>query len=216
MVLSGGQFNGGSSATGTVTVIGNVTLSGAHTFTANSNAAATIKIGGNYSQGGTSTFSGSAAPRKIAGNFSLSGGTFTASSGITTIGGSFSRTAGTFAANAGTVIFEASSTPSSSHTLGSSTFATVKVSDGLVGYWNMDEGTGTTATDYGTGASNGTFTNTSGAPWITTSLPSAITFQNPAAGSLDGVNDYVDIAVPGGRDERIVLELQLGQVQRAR
>ena len=196
MVLSGGRFNGGSSATGTVTVTGDVALSGTHIFTANTNAAATIKIGGNYSQAGTSTFSGSAAPRKIAGNFSLSGGTFTASSGITTLGGLFSRTAGTFAANAGTVIFEASSTPSSSHTLGSSTFATVKVSDGLVGYWSMDEGTGTTATDYGTSASNGTFTNTSGAPWITTALPSAITFQNPAAGSLDGINDYVDIASP--------------------
>jgi len=194
MVLSGGQFNGGNGATGTLSVTGNVALSGAHAFTANSNAAATIKIGGNYSQGGTSTFSGSAAPRKVAGNFSLSGGTFTASSGITTLGGVFSRTGGTFAANAGTVIFEASSTPSASHTLGSSTFATVKVSDGLVGYWSMDEGTGTTATDYGTGASNGTFTNTAGAPWITTGLATAITFQNPAAGSLDGVNDYVDIA----------------------
>ena len=194
MALSGGRFNGGSSATGTVTVTGNVALSGAHIFTANSNAAATIKIGGNYSQTGTSTFSASAAPRKIAGNFSLSGGTFTASSTITAIGGAFSRTGGTFAANAGTVIFDASSTPSSSHTLGSSTFATVKVSDGLVGYWSMDEGTGTTATDYGTGASNATFTNTAGAPWITTALPGAITFQNPAAGSLDGVNDYVDIA----------------------
>ena len=58
MALSGGQFNGNSSATGTVTVTGNVTVSGTHTFTANSNAAATIRIGGNYSQGGTSTFSG--------------------------------------------------------------------------------------------------------------------------------------------------------------
>ena len=49
MVLSGGRFIGGSSATGTLTVTGDVTVSGTHIFTANSNAAATIRIGGTLS-----------------------------------------------------------------------------------------------------------------------------------------------------------------------
>jgi hypothetical protein len=55
---------------------------------------------------------------------------------------------------------------------------------GLVGYWNMDEGSGTTAYDASGNGNNGTIY---GAKWTTGKFGSALSF--------DGVDDYVE--VPG-------------------
>jgi len=60
---------------------------------------------------------------------------------------------------------------------------------GLVGYWNMDEGTGTTAYDSSDNSNDGTLTN--GPKWTTDSPP----LQGGAGGGsslqFDGVDDYV-------------------------
>ena len=61
----------------------------------------------------------------------------------------------------------------------------------LVGYWKLDAGQGATAKDFGSGAHDGTLTNSP--LWIKTSLPSTIKFYNPAALDFDGTSDYVDI-----------------------
>ena len=61
---------------------------------------------------------------------------------------------------------------------------------GLVGYWNMDEGTGTTAYDGSDNSNDGTLTN--GPKWTTDSPP----LQGGAGGGsslqFDGDDDYVD------------------------
>ena len=206
--LSSGIYGVEPSGAQTIRVRGNVTVDGILTFTG-STVSTTIDgtletVQGTYNgNGGTTTvgalvvsggtYNGDGGPTTVRGNFTLSAGTFSASTGTTRIGGYATTSGGTFTSNNGTLLLDASSTPAGSHTFNGASLGTVKISDGLVGYWSMDDGTGTTATDLGLGASNGAFTNTSGSPWITSSLPNAITFGNPAAGSLDGNNDYVRI-----------------------
>ncbi len=56
-----------------------------------------------------------------------------------------------------------------------------RLDSGLAGYWAMDNGSGTTATDASTNGNNGTLTN--GPAWTTGQIGSAV--------SLDGVDDYV-------------------------
>src|SRR3989344_5954676 len=55
---------------------------------------------------------------------------------------------------------------------------------GLVGYWNFDEGTGTTA--QGSSGNNNTGILTNGPTWTTGKIGQALNF--------DGVDDYVDVA----------------------
>ena len=62
---------------------------------------------------------------------------------------------------------------------------------GLVGHWNMDEGTGTTAYDGSDNSNNGTLTG--GPKWTTDSAPLQGGSGGGSALKFDGVNDYVDI-----------------------
>ena len=57
---------------------------------------------------------------------------------------------------------------------------------GLTGYWKLDDGSGTTATDSSGNSNNGTLTN--GPTWTTGQIQSAIDF--------DGTDDYVTIPDP--------------------
>ncbi len=57
------------------------------------------------------------------------------------------------------------------------------VSDGLVGYWKLDEGTGLTASDSSGNGNTGTLIN--GPQWVDGKSGKALDF--------DGVNDYVSI-----------------------
>ena len=59
----------------------------------------------------------------------------------------------------------------------------VKTSPGLVGYWNFDEGTGTSAADSSGNNNTGTLTN--GPAWVDGEIGKALSF--------DGVNDYVSV-----------------------
>jgi hypothetical protein len=58
-----------------------------------------------------------------------------------------------------------------------------RLDSGLVGYWKLDDNTGTTATDSSTNANNGTLTN--GPTWGTGKIGSDVVF--------DGTDDYITI-----------------------
>ncbi|MHC4325139.1 MAG: hypothetical protein ACYSUX_12820, partial [Planctomycetota bacterium] len=63
-----------------------------------------------------------------------------------------------------------------------STFAKADISDGLVAYWPLDEGTGTTTADISGNGNNGTFVD---APaWVSGKFGGALDF--------DGIDDVVD------------------------
>ena len=61
--------------------------------------------------------------------------------------------------------------------------STDPMSTGLAGYWALDEGTGTSATDSSTNGSTGTLTNSP--TWTTGQIGGAVSF--------DGTNDYITI-----------------------
>ncbi|MFL5304581.1 MAG: beta strand repeat-containing protein [Polyangia bacterium] len=123
-----------------------------------------------------------------------SGGSFKLSSGFTTVGGAFSRTNGnmTLNANGGTLILSSGS--SVSHSTTGATLANVavgiNVSTGLVGYWKLDETSGTSAADISGNANTGTW---HGGVSRTASVPATITFADPQAITLDGTSGYVTL-----------------------
>ncbi|HVT07673.1 MAG TPA: LamG-like jellyroll fold domain-containing protein [Polyangia bacterium] len=124
-----------------------------------------------------------------------SGGSFKLSSGFTTVGGAFARTNNNMSldANGGTLILNSSG--SVSHSTTGATLANVavgiNVSSGLVGYWKLDETTGTSAADSSGSGNTGTWS--SGGVTRTASVPSAITFGDPEAITLDGSSGYVTL-----------------------
>jgi hypothetical protein len=126
------------------------------------------------------------------GGLTINGGTFNAPTGTLTLSGAFNRSSGTFTANGGTVYFAGTSTLS--HTFGGSTMANVQVglgTSGLVGYWKLDETSGTTAADSSGNGNTGTY-NTSGVTHPS-SVPSSISFSDPRAVTLDGSSGYVTL-----------------------
>ncbi len=60
---------------------------------------------------------------------------------------------------------------------------TGRLDSGLAGYWKMDDGSGTSATDASTNANTGTLTN--GPTWTTGQIGGAV--------MLDGIDDYISI-----------------------
>ena len=88
-------------------------------------------------------------------DLTISNGTLTSTAGLLTIGGSFNRTGGTFTPNGGTVMFTA--TTAKTFAAGSAaTFNNLVINDGLVGYWKLDETSGTTAADSSGNGNDGT------------------------------------------------------------
>ncbi len=66
---------------------------------------------------------------------------------------------------------------------------TIVSNGGMVGYWNFDEGVGSTVGDSSGNGSNGTWGGTLGSQWTTG--------QINGAGNFNGVNNYVSIPDPG-------------------
>jgi hypothetical protein len=84
--------------------------------------------------------------------------------------------------------------PDKTNTSASTPQGTGRLDSGLVGYWKLDENTGTSAGDTSTGGNTGTITN--GPTWTTGRIGSALSF--------DGTNDYVtmgDIAAAEGGNQ---------------
>ncbi len=126
------------------------------------------------------------------GGLTINGGTFNAPTGTLTLNGVFNRSSGTFTANGGTTFF--AGTGSIAHTFGGTSFASVQVglgTSGMVGWWKLDEASGTSAADSSGTGNNGTY-NSSGVTH-TSSVSSTINFSDPEAVTLNGSTGYVTL-----------------------
>src|SRR5947208_8029669 len=89
---------------------------------------------------------------------------------------------GALSAGTGTVIVD----PQSAQTLGPTSFYKLRLEDGaetnLVGYWKLDEGTGTALYDYSGNGNSGTLSS-SGVTWQS-AVPAGITFDDPKSVAL--------------------------------
>lgn len=108
-----------------------------------------------------------------------------------TLSGSWLNTGGTFTAGTGTVLLAGKG--ASTITSNSQSFYHLTINDGLIGYWKLDEGTGTSAADSSGYGNNGTLTNMEAADWGgVTKAP--VHFGNLYALDFDGSNEYVSVA----------------------
>ena len=145
--------------------------------------------------GYTGTASFSITNFTLTGGLTLAAGTLTAPSGTLTIRGTITKTGGTFTHNNGTVLLAGTG----AYTLepGGTSFNTLTLNTGLVGYWKFDDGSGNKARDDSGNGNVGTLTSMStgnGGPsgW-TGSTTNKIRFYDPYALKFDGVNDYVSV-----------------------
>ncbi len=144
-----------------------------------------LTVSGDWNQDG-GTFTGGSSTLDIGGAFDLTGGTFTAPTGLMSVGGGFHHSGGTFDPNGGRVVLD---------NTGDQTLATafhdLYVNDGLLGYWKLDEGSGTTAADSSGYGHDGALHRS---PVWSTDTP-ATHFGNPYALHFDRSDaDYVSIA----------------------
>jgi hypothetical protein len=184
VTVAQGSFLGNG---GTLHIIGGLSLSGGK-VTLNTG---TTQIDGNVSESG-GTFAAGSGLLEIGGDLGpLSGGSFTASSMTTWIGGAFNRSSvsNTFSAAKGDLLFNATS--AKTHTFNGAILARVVFNDGLVGYWNLDDGSGTTATDQSDYGNTGT---TSNLTWGTSSGPGLV-FRNVAYGTFNGSSSQISATV---------------------
>ncbi len=72
-----------------------------------------------------------------------------------------------------------------------SQIATAEITDGLVGYWPLDEGSGTTTADVWSGTHNGIVEN--GATWVTGKIGSALDFTGGAGGGDVSITQHADL-----------------------
>jgi hypothetical protein len=180
--------------TGTITQSAALTLNG--TFQQSSgtfNQSAPLTVGGAFIESG-GTFIGSSGLLKIDvnGSLNLMSGTFTSTNGRLEVGGTFNNTGGTFDPNNGQFMVNHTSGTSTINSSGM-TFYDLIVNDGLAGYWKLDEASGTSAADVSGYGNTGTLQNSPS--WATSGLP-AVTFHDPSAVTLNGTNQYVDVATP--------------------
>ena len=186
-----------------MTILGNVTQTGG---TVNGLDGGTLTIGGNVNVSG-GNFNGGDGLMVIAGNVSFSsGGTFRNSGTTTRIGGAFSNTGGTYTTNSGLLVF--TSKTNQTHTFGGAVFRKTIFNDGMVGYWNLDENTGTTITD------NSGFTNTGTSTTMTwgTASPPALAFNDTSYGTFNGTSSRIALdGLAVARRERGAVDRRLGE-----
>jgi hypothetical protein len=132
---------------------------------------------------------------RIRNNLTLSstagGGIFRLSSGTSRIGGQLTRSNNNMAldSNGGTVLFDAAS-GTKTHTMSGATLEKVIFNDGLVGYWNLDEGAGATINDLSGFGNNGTLNGTFA---YTASMSSTIGFTDVSGVTFNGSNVYATL-----------------------
>lgn len=80
--------------------------------------------------------------------------------------------------------------PDKTNTSASTPQGTGRLDSGLIGYWKLDEGSGTSAADASSAGTTGTLTG--GPTWTTGRIGSAVDF--------DGTNDYIDLGTPAVLD----------------
>jgi len=138
--------------------------------------------------------------KSIGGNLTISGGTLKTTNAQTlTLSGSFVESGnGTFSAGSGTL--KLAGTASTSQLIVSSSLNNLTLNNGLVGYWKLDDGPGSTVARDDSGYGNhGTLTNYTGVQtstgWVA-SPDHASRFYNPYALEFDGMNDAVISSAP--------------------
>jgi hypothetical protein len=159
--------------------VASITLQNGYTQTVSASGSVPLVLGSLTVATGKLTAGSS--PMQVTGNVTISGGTLSAPSGTFQIGGVFNRAGGNYTHNGGTVIFNA--TGAVSHTVTSSQpFNKVIINDGLVAYWNLDEGAGSALADQ-SGYANGLTLN---AASFTSGVSSTISFSDPSALAFNG------------------------------
>ncbi len=179
--MSSGGFTGTNNACtiSAAVAVASITVQNGYTKIVSTSGSPSLVVGSMTVT--TGTFTAGASPMRITGGLTINGGTFNAPSGTLQIGGAFTRTSGSLAGNGGTVIFTA--TGAVAHTFaGGAIFGKVIINDGMVAYWNLDEGAGTSLADQ-SGYANGL---TLSASSFTTTVPTALTFSDPSAAAFNG------------------------------
>ncbi|HXI57490.1 MAG TPA: discoidin domain-containing protein, partial [Polyangia bacterium] len=185
-IVYGTPVNASVSSSATVSA---VNVAGSATLTQASGN--TLTVSNDFTQS-AGTFTGGNSLISVGGDFNLSGGTFTSTSDTLLVSGAFNKTGGTFTHHSGVVLLN--STGDQTFATNGATFYDLAINDGLVGYWKMDEGSGTAAVDGSGRGNDGVLTSTT---WITSSLPTAINFKNNAGLSFNGTTSYMTVGTAG-------------------
>lgn len=183
LTQTGGTFNHDATD---ISIRGIYALSGG-TFTQNNNPLhiynGFTQTGGNFNGSNTATTN-----LYVYGQFSLStGATFTSTAGTFLVAGGFSHTGGIFRHNNGKVTLS----NSGSYPLnisGGTIFYNLDITDGLIGYWNFEEGSGTTVADLSGMGNTGTLVN---GPLFSTNDP--LTYHSYSM-AFNGTNQYINTA----------------------
>ncbi|MBI4787134.1 MAG: CSLREA domain-containing protein [Chloroflexi bacterium] len=131
-----------------------------------------LTVNGDWTQKG-GEYHGYNGRLDVEGAFDFSSGTFTAPLGLMIVSGGFHHTGGTFNPNGGRVVVDSIADGSTAAT----TFNNLYLNDGLLAYWKLDEGAGTTAKDSSGYGYDGVVTNGS---WSSSTYP-AMDFTDPYA-----------------------------------
>lgn len=115
-------------------------------------------------------------------------GTLTMSTNDAEVIGSWDATGGTFTTS-GDVLLKGKG--EQVVTSNSNSFNNLYKSDGLIGYWKLDEGSGTSAADTSGYFNTGTLTNMEAGDWNSSSA--STNFTNPYGLDFDGTDEFVDM-----------------------
>jgi len=164
------------------------------TVTQNTGITVTIDTDDLIVTGGT--FAGGDSMIVVADDVLVNGGILTLTSGTTQIAGSFTYSSGTFNDNAGTVAMSGG-TGAETITSAGVSFNNLMITDGLVGYWKLDETALDTcnggADDFCDSSVNSNHGDETGGVTISTDT-APVNFSNDRGLNLDGVDDYVTLA----------------------
>lgn len=157
---------------GTATLNGNLTLN-AGTFAPDPGSSLTVT--GNFTQGAGATNLGSGT-LAVTGNFTQTAGMFNLNTGTLALGNTFTHSGGAFNVDTGTLTLNGHATQVIPSGITPYNLNIQTTDYGLVGYWPMDEDSGTTTAD---ASGNDNPATLNGATWVS-SNPS-IRFINPSA-----------------------------------
>lgn len=157
---------------GTATLNGNLTLNAG---TLAPDPGSSLTVTGNFAQGACTTDLGSGT-LVVTGNFTQTTGTFNLNTGTLALGNTFTHSGGAFNVDTGTLTLNGHATQVIPSGITPYNLNIQTTDYGLVGYWPMDEDSGTTTAD---ASGNGNLATLNGATWVS-SNPS-IRFINPSA-----------------------------------
>jgi hypothetical protein len=158
----------------------------------------------NFQNGYNATVNAGSNNVTVLGNWTTTAGTFTGS-GTISIRGKLNNNGGSFTSS-GLLYLNAPN--GVNHNFGGASLNQVQIgntSTGLVGYWKLDEGGGTTAADSSGSGDTGTY-SASGVT-RTNAVSSTISFADPNAITLNGTTGYISLGttnLPGNDDEQSI------------